>query len=311
MFGPFVLVTPLFAIVCVVVVTVVVHPRRRRLVAIDEVSYPQLADLRRTSQAARLIAIVVGLVLAYLCSVAGALGRGVMLAPLVLAAVLVIGVLLGDLVSRGAARSADASAGVSAALEPRRVRDYAPRGLSRCVVAGTVTLAGLLAAGWATASSDDQGRAGRSLARCSADGASCAASGPYPGSFYAIPLLVALIVVLLLAAVALVVTVGRPRNADPEIVRVDDVVRRRVAESIVAAAGVGVGSALAGIAQAMAYPLVSTSFGLAVPLVSGIVCLVLSLAGIALAVWSVSSLLVPGAARPRVDPSLPRQAQAA
>ena len=110
---------------------------------------------------------------------------------------------------------------------------------------------------------------------------------------------------------ALVVTVGRPRNADPEIVRVDDVVRRRVAESIVAAVGVGVGSALAGIAQAMAYPLVSTSFGLAVPLVSGIVCLVLSLAGIALAVWSVSSLLVPGAARPRVDPSLPRQAQAA
>ena len=51
MFGPFVLVTPLFAIVCVVVVTVVVHPRRRRLVAIDEVSYPQLADLRRTSPA--------------------------------------------------------------------------------------------------------------------------------------------------------------------------------------------------------------------------------------------------------------------
>ena len=105
---------------------------------------------------------------------------------------------------------------------------------------------------------------------------------------------------------------GAPRDQClAEIVRVDDVVRRRVAESIVAAVGVGVGSALAGIAQAMAYPLVSTSFGLAVPLVSGIVCLVLSLAGIALAVWSVSSLLVPGAARPRVDPSLPRQAQAA
>lgn len=308
MAGSIALLVPVFALICVVIVTVSVQPRRRRLVAIDERTYPQLADLRRTAQGARLVSILLGLGLAVFTASLGSLGRGLMLAPIVFAAVLVVGALVGDLLSRGAARSPGSP---SAGLERRRVLDYLPRGLSLAVAVATTTLAGLLFAGWATASTDDAGRAGRMLARCTADGSTCAGAGPYPGSFYAIPLLVAVAAVLMLAAVALVVAVGRPRGADPEVVRVDDVIRRRVAESIVAALGVGVGVALCGVAQTMALPLLATSLDLLVPQLAGWACLAASLAGIALAVWSVSCLIVPGATPARVDPARPRQAEVA
>lgn len=308
MAGSIALLVRVFALICVVIVTVSVQPRRRRLVAIDERTYPQLADLRRTAQGARLVSILLGLGLAVFTASLGSLGRGLMLAPIVFAAVLVVGALVGDLLSRGAARSPGSP---SAGLERRRVLDYLPRGLSLAVAVATTTLAGLLLAGWATASTDDAGRAGRMLARCTADGSTCAGAGPYPGSFYAIPLLVAVAAVLMLAAVALVVAVGRPRGADPEVVRVDDVIGRRVAESIVAALGVGVGVALCGVAQTMALPLLATSLDLLVPQLAGWACLAASLAGIALAVWSVSCLIVPGATPARVDPARPRQAEVA
>ena len=103
------------------------------------------------------------------------------------------------------------------------------------------------------ASPDDMGRAGRAVSVWWIEGEGAqsgtygAARTPFPGSFYTSWVGLALALLLALAVLGLVLTVRRPRNgADPELVRVDDALRRITVEGIVAAVGVGVsGSALA------------------------------------------------------------------
>lgn len=323
MVGPFALAVPLVAIVGIAVLLLVVQPRRMRLVAIDEHTYPELADLRRTAQGARLIAIVLGFgVAAGLAAVSS--GRGLAVAPFAFAGVLVVGLLIGDLVSSVRTRiQSQGGHARSAALESRRVTDYLPRTLSLGVGATTVALLALLAIGWLTASSGEvyalsadgtvgEGAAGgNALVRCSPDLSGCAAHSPYPGSFYGLPLLLALGAVGAAAAVALVVAVRRPRSADPEVVRVDDIVRRRVAESIVAAVGVGVGGTLCGVGLTMAPAILGNPYASGWLTVTGWVCIVAFAAGIAVAVWSAGCLLVPGAAPRRVDANRPRGAEVA
>lgn len=327
MVGPLALVAPFVAIVSLAVLMLIVQPRRMRLVAIDEHTYPELADLRRTAQGFRLVAIVLGLGvaagLAFLSS-----GRGLAVAPLAFAGVFVVGVLVGDLVSSARTRLQTlGDRARSAALESRRVADYLPRGLSLGVAATTAALLALLAIGWLTASSGEvsaldadgslgiQGAApgglSHVLVQCAADLSGCSARSPYPGSFYGLPLLLALGAVGAAAAVALVVAVRRPRSADPEVVRVDDIVRRRVTESIVAAVGVGVGGTLAGVALMMAPAILDNPYAAGWLTVTGWVCLLALAAGIAVAVWSAGCLLVPGAAARRVDVHRPRRAEVA
>ena len=53
--------------------------------------------------------------------------------------------------------------------------------------------------------------------------------------------MLALIALALVTAIGLRIATTRPRSADPETIRVDDIVRRRVVESIVGGAGVAVG----------------------------------------------------------------------
>src|SRR3712207_4896776 len=90
----------------------------------------------------------------------------------------------------------------SAALEVRRARNYLPRRLTAAVAGTGALLAVVLTATTATGSADDLGRAGRSLVRrCSA--VQGGASGPWPGSFYALPLALMVVVGLVLAAIAL------------------------------------------------------------------------------------------------------------
>lgn len=324
MAGPITLAALLVAVVALAVLMLVVQPRRMRLVAIDERTYPELADLRRTAQGTRLIAIALGLVVAYwVTSIAP--GRGLAVAPFAFAGVLVVGLLVGDLISsvrtRVQARGGEAR---SAALESRRVSDYLPRSLSIGVGAITVVLLALLAIGWLTSSpgevyaleadgtlSASADGPSYSLVQCSPDLSGCSAQSPYPGSFYGLPLLLALAAVLAAAAVALVVAVRRPRSADAEVVRVDDIVRRRVTESIVAAVGVGVGATLCGVALTMASAILGNPFAAAWLTVTGWVCVVAAAAGIVMAVWSAGCLLVPGAAPRRVDRHRPRGAAVA
>ena len=132
----------------------------------------------------------------------------------------------------------------SATLEVRRVRDYLPRRLTATVGTATALLLVVLALTTATGSADDLGRAGRSFARrCSA--VTGGATGPWPGSFYALPLGAVVVMGLVLAGFALRRVVRRPRQGEDAIV--DDALRRQAAEAVVAACGLLVALPFAGV----------------------------------------------------------------
>lgn len=240
---------------------------------------------------AGLAAGVAGLVVA---AQTGSLGRGAMLAGPVLALGVLLGVVVGELrvaPQRGEVRSA--------VLETRRVRDYVPRATSWAVAAAVVVGAGLLTATTVTGSADDLGRAGRSLAyRCS-DTLSGAA-GPWPGSFYSLPLAAVVLGGLAATALALRAVTLRPRQGEDPWV--DDALRRHAARAVVAAAGLLVAVPLAGVAAVTALTMntawqntADCPFGaagtLAVPLV--VAALVVALLALALGGWCVATLLRP------------------
>ena len=70
--------------------------------------------------------------------------------------------------------------------------------------------------------------------------------GPWPGSFYSLPLAAVVALGLLVAAVALRSVVRRPRQGADLVA--DDVLRRRAAETVTAAAGLLVVVPFAGVA---------------------------------------------------------------
>ena len=96
-----------------------------------------------------------------------------------------------------------------------------------------------------TATTDDMGRAGRQVAAQCGDVGN--AAGPYPGSFYSVPLALLLLVITLATLAALTAVVRRPRGFAPDDVA-DDVLRRRSATRILAAAGAAVAASHAGVA---------------------------------------------------------------
>ena len=75
----------------------------------------------------------------------------------------------------------------------------------------------------AIGSADDLGRAGRSLTRaCSA--LAVEGRGPWPGSFYAWPLIAVVLIGLVVAGVALLSVTRRPRQGEDSVL--DDALRR-------------------------------------------------------------------------------------
>ncbi|MEV6414364.1 hypothetical protein [Kribbella sp. NPDC051718] len=114
------------------------------------------------------------------------LERGLLLAAPVFSLGVVVGVVLGEL------RTPRPAGPVRrAAVETRSVRDYLPRRLAGSVaIAGVVELALLC---WTTsvASADDLGRAGRALSRTCGD--LTTVKTPWPGSFYSVPLGIAVL----------------------------------------------------------------------------------------------------------------------
>src|SRR3954452_4127877 len=123
----------------------------------------QRVDPRREWRQVRAVvagALVVGVVAAWLVQGSLGLGRGTMLVPAVLGLFVVIGVGLAETVVRPRRPAGPRTA----SLASRRVADYAPRALV-IAVAGTAALhLATLALTTATASTDDMGRAGRSIA---------------------------------------------------------------------------------------------------------------------------------------------------
>ncbi|MFD2082528.1 hypothetical protein SAMN05421678_10226 [Actinopolymorpha cephalotaxi] len=293
MAGGFVFALPLLALVACLAVVWWVVPRRRALVAVDEAAHPGLARLRRSTLVGRLLALVAGATAAVVTASTGGLGRGFALAPAAFAAVLIVGVLAADLAARDDARTPG-----TAGLEVRRVRDLLAPGLVRLAATVGVVLAVFL--GWAgvVAVPDDLGRAGRALTYNCVEGCDFGTLSPWPGSYYSVPMAAALLGVLLLAGIAVGVTVRRPRNgASPEIVAVDDVVRRRSVESALAAVGVAFTGSLAGTALLSGVRLagLGPDRGPVALQVAGWVLLLAGLAALVCLVWCLVVLLLPGA----------------
>lgn len=292
MSGSFMLLLPV-AVGVIVGISLGLMPRRRRLVEIDERAFPHLVRLRRANMIARFAGIVVGVLIIAMLAGAGQFGMGLLLSPAVFAGTQILASLLADILTRNTARTP----GI-AGVEVRRVRAYLPTRLTALIASAAALLA--LALTWTTAvaTADDQGNPGRALTYFyDCDGVCSRGASPWPGSFYTAPLALVLAIVLGLAVLAIHITVRRPRNAsDPEIVRVDNVVRARSGESVVAAVGI----AFAGALFCVSF-LVATAVGNPANDVPGIwriagwSAAVMAVASLSLTLWCVVVLLLPGA----------------
>lgn len=222
--------------------------RGGEVTAVD--SAVRLRDVARTTARWRVAGLAVGVVMAWWVADMDVLGRGLMLAAPVFGLSVLLGVVVGEL--RVCAPSGPVR---TAQFEVRRVRDYLPRLLTPFVAAALAILVGLLAFTTIVASPDDLGRAGRSLTRtCPAVGdgslGSTAGVGPWPGSFYALPLAAAVLGGLLAAGVALIRLARRPRQGEDHAR--DERLRVHAAAAVVAAVGVVIGIPLAGVSAVAA-----------------------------------------------------------
>jgi hypothetical protein len=221
-------------------------PKSRPPLELDPSLHGALVASHRKAVGWRWAGLGLGVVVAAVTAVTATVGLynlGAMLAPTVFGLCVIGGVVVGELTTiprRQGVRTA--------ALERRTLGDYLPRRLAGLVAASTLALGAVLVTTTLMGSADDQGRAGRFLTRqCSAE--IWARNGPWPGSFYSVPLGIAVMVGLLGAAVALGTVVLRPRGgSDPDLVVADDVLRRGSAEAVVAATGVMVAASLSGVA---------------------------------------------------------------
>lgn len=280
------------SIVLLLAVVLVVQPRRRRLVSINETQFPQLSRLHTVTSAARIIAFVVGLIVVVLMTAVGSLGIGFLLAPAVFAGTQMVAMVAANLVAHNMARTP----GI-AGLEVRRMSSYVPRALVVATSVALVTLAATLIWTTATASTDDMGRPGRAFTYSyPCEGLCWGSFSPWPGSYYAFPLGISLMFLIAVAVVAMVITVRRPRNAsDPEIVRIDDFVRARSAESIAAALGLGIAASLAAVCFLVSRLVPSTVNGVAGSLLAaGWAAVVVGTLAFGMSVWCVVALLLPG-----------------
>ena len=168
------------------------------------------------------------------------LGLGQMLAPVVFGLFSLLGITLGELFARPASTNGPRSA----TLTPRRVRDYLPTTFVMAITVTLVAAVAVLIFTTATASADDMGRAGRQLSRaCSTELSS--GRGPYPGSYYSIPLLIGFLLSVALASLAARQIVRRPRGAMLEASQ--DALRRRSLAAVTAGLGLAVAVPLSGV----------------------------------------------------------------
>jgi hypothetical protein len=233
-----------------------------------------------------------GLIAAGVAVGTSALGRGVLLAAPLCGFGILMGVLLGEL-----ALSPPSGPMRRAALEVRRVRDYVPRRLTAVLGVATAALVSLLAVTTALGSPDDLGRPGRSLTRvCSA--ALSESHGPWPGSFYSIPLAIVLLAGLTATVLTLRRIVIRPRLGDPVAMsQRDDAMRRRSAHTSVGAYGVTVILPLVAVSLVSASGLLAIDCRPAAWTVAGWSLLALLPVWLVVLAWSLRAIVAPHRAR--------------
>ena len=290
----FLLLVPVLVVPVVAVVAVLVAVARSTRDARTEAVY----RLEGRRGLLRLLGAVVGLAAAAVLVAEDTLGLGLLLAAPAAGLGLLLGVLAAELVVRppsGPRRSAG--------LSRRHASDYLPPRLTAVVVATGTTLLVLAGVTTALGSPDDLGRPGRWLTHaCSA--VETSSRGPWPGSYYTVPLLGLAAVGVGLALLVLRTTVARPpllpgSSADPaRSSAADDELRAASARAVVAAVGALLALPLAGTAV-LAASGIGGLVGCA-PAWWGAVAaglLVLAALADAVLVWCVAVLLV-GARRP-------------
>jgi hypothetical protein len=273
-------------------------PTSRRPLQLDPSHSSALLAGHRKAAGWRWAGVGLGVVVAAVTAGTASFGLhnlGAMLAPTVFGLCVIGGVVVGELTTiqrRQGVRTA--------ALETRTIGDYVPRRLGGLVAVSAIGLGALLVTTTLMGSADDQGRAGRNLFRlCSPERSEGA--GPWPGSFYSVPLGIAVVVGLLGAALALRTVVLRPRSgSDPDLVAGDDLLRRRSAEAVTAATGVMVAASLSGVALVAAGALIR--FGCAPPswTILGIALLAVGGLMLLLTAWCLA-LLLAGRRLPAVE----------
>src|SRR6478609_4791666 len=197
---------------------------RRVVVTVGVNEHAGVVEIARHTRRWRLVGLLLGGVAAVLVLVLGqrvdALGRVTALAPTVLGAGILLGTIAGELTARP-------SVGIrrSAAVETRTLGAILPRGRAVVLAGSTVLLVGAVTVG--------------------------SSRGPWPGSFYVLPLAVALVVLAGLVAVALHAIVNRPR---PELDGrgLDTLLRRWSVGNVLTAATVTVLGTLGPVAIFMA-----------------------------------------------------------
>lgn len=271
--------------------------RRARLhAATDSVDLDQIA---RWTSRWRWAGIGAGAALAYLAlglDSDGSYGTGrlAMVAPAIAGVVILTATTIGEITARprrGQVRSAS--------LGTRSLPALLPRARTALVAAGVLALAITLTVGVTLGSPDDLGRAGRSLtASCVQDlpgsGPSLVTSvnGPWPGSFYATPIVA--VMLLALATGVLGARAVRDRaNPDATHASVDDALRRAAVGKILSALGATTFATLGPLLIFMASALAANDClrgggTYAIPLV------LLALASFLAAIILMAALVLPG-----------------
>ena len=189
----------------------------------------------------RAAGVVAGVLSAVAVLQTGSYGVGAMLAPAVFGLCVLLATALGETVVRP--RRPEGAR--SASLSPRRISDYRPRFTTALVATMLVVSAATMLLTTLTASHDESTGGYRQVSCSAAEYAS--SRGPYPGSYYTVPLALVLLVVVLVAGVAARQVVQRPRGmAETDLD--DDALRRRSLDVIVSATGLAVGAPLVGVA---------------------------------------------------------------
>lgn len=281
----------LVVVLPVVVVLVVAVTARHRPPEPVPAEATDLTAWRRVRHRAA-VRLAVGVPLAVLAGWGTArwdsLGRGLAIAVPVSCLVLLAAVVAGEVGIRPPAAPAR-----TASLRVRRPLDYLPRRPAVAVAAAAAVLLVLLVTTTAAGSADDLGRAGRSLQ------SSCGSAGPWPGSFYATPIALAVTAGLALTAAAVHQLTRRPRPGHGAVSdAADDALRRLAGQRVVAACGVLVTVPLLGIALTAGADLLRVSCRPPSWALFGWALLALLPPASALLGWSAGSLL-PAARRPR------------
>ncbi|WLW53990.1 hypothetical protein [Streptomyces sp. YU58] len=237
----------------------------------------------RADRWARWAGLAAGVVVAQLLAAmdSDGLGSGVLYALAGFGLCAVGGVLLGDALAprpREAVRTAG--------LTPRRVRDQVPPRMSRLLILQAATLVLLLTVTTTVASADDLGRAGRAFAvTC---GGATEVHGPWPGSFYAVPILGSLAVGTAVCGWALRRIAHRPGGEQE---------RRDRSSAITAAWGLLVSTQLLGAATTVTGALTSTTCDGAIGTGAVVVLAPPALLALLTVAWCFFTVLSPRAAR--------------